>query len=36
MLQSKVGSPLSVKSLREDLQIEHKTAERWLQMFENL
>ncbi len=36
MLQSKVGSPLSVKSLREDIQIDHKTAERWLQILENL
>lgn len=36
MLPSKVGSPLSVKSLREDLQIDHKTAERWLQILENM
>jgi len=36
MLPSKVGSPLSVKSLCEDLQIDHKTAERWLQILENL
>lgn len=36
MLPSKVGSPLSVASLREDLQIDHKTAERWLQILENL
>ena len=36
LLPTKVGSPLSVKSLREDLQIDHKTAERWLQMLENL
>ena len=36
MLPSKVGSPLSVKRLREDLQIDHKTAERWLQILENL
>jgi hypothetical protein len=36
MLPSKVGSPLSVKSLREDLQVDHKTAERWLQILENL
>lgn len=36
LLPSKVGSPLSVKSLREDLQIDHKTAERWLQILENL
>lgn len=36
LLPSKVGSPLSVKSLREDLQIDHKTAERWLHILENL
>ncbi len=36
LLPSKVGSPLSVKSLREDLQVDHKTAERWLQILENL
>jgi predicted AAA+ superfamily ATPase len=36
LLPSKVGAPLSVKSLREDLQVDHKTAERWLQILENL
>ncbi|MGQ0655661.1 MAG: ATP-binding protein [Betaproteobacteria bacterium] len=36
MLPARVGSPLSVKSLREDLQVDHKTAERWLQILENL
>jgi hypothetical protein len=36
LLPTKVGAPLSVKSLREDLQIDHKTAERWLQILENL
>ncbi len=36
LLPSKVGSPLSIKSLREDLQIDHKTAERWLQILESL
>lgn len=36
LLPPRVGSPLSVRSLREDLQIDHKTAERWLQMLENL
>jgi predicted AAA+ superfamily ATPase len=36
LLPSKIGSPLSIKSLREDLQIDHKTAERWLQILENL
>jgi hypothetical protein len=36
LLPSKVGSILSVKSLREDLQVDHKTAENWLRMLENL
>jgi hypothetical protein len=36
LLPSKVGSPLSVKGLREDLEVDHKTAERWLQILENL
>jgi predicted AAA+ superfamily ATPase len=36
LLPSKVGSPLSVKSLREDLQVDHKTVERWLHILENL
>lgn len=36
LLPSRVGSPLSVKSLREDLQVDHKTTERWLQILENL
>ncbi len=36
MLPERVGSPLSVRSLREDLQVDHKTAERWLQILENL
>jgi len=31
-----VGSPLSVNSLREDLQISHKVAEHWLQILERL
>lgn len=35
-LPSKVGSPLSVQSLREDLQVDHKTAERWITILENL
>lgn len=36
LLPSKVGSPLSVAGLRGDLQVDHKTAERWLQILENL
>jgi hypothetical protein len=35
-LPSRVGSPLSVKSLREDLEIAHDTAERWITILENL
>ncbi|OED39561.1 AAA family ATPase [Chromatiales bacterium (ex Bugula neritina AB1)] len=35
-LPTKVGSPLSVKSLRDALQVAHETAERWLKILENL
>ena len=31
-----VGSPLSVNGLRQDLQVNHKTAENWLQILERL
>lgn len=31
-----VGSPLSINALREDLQVSHKTAAAWLQVFERL
>lgn len=33
-LPALVGSPLSVNALREDLQVAHKTAERWLNILE--
>jgi predicted AAA+ superfamily ATPase len=36
LLPGRVGSPLSVTGLREELQVDFKTAERWLQMLENL
>jgi len=36
LLPQRVGSPLSVKSLREDLEVDHKTVERWLTILENL
>jgi uncharacterized protein len=36
LLPSRVGSPLSVKNLSQDLEVDHKTVERWLQIFENL
>lgn len=35
-LPSRVGSPLSVQSLREDLEVAHDTVERWLTILENL
>lgn len=35
-LPSRVGSPLSVRSLREDLEVAHDTAERWIKILENL
>ncbi len=31
-----VGSPLSINALREDLQVAHKTAANWLNIFERL
>ena len=31
-----VGSPLSINALREDLEVAHKTVERWLDIFERL
>lgn len=36
LLPERVGAPLSVKSLREDLEVDHKTVERWLRILENL
>lgn len=35
-LPTRVGSPLSIKSLREDLEVAHETAERWIKILENL
>ena len=35
-LPERVGSPLSVQSLREDLQVAHETVERWLRILERL
>ena len=35
-LPQRVGSPLSVRSLSEDLQVAHATVERWLGILENL
>jgi predicted AAA+ superfamily ATPase len=36
LLPARVGAPLSVANLRQDLEVDHKTAERWLQILENL
>jgi uncharacterized protein len=36
LLPARVGSPLSLANLRQDLEVDHKTVERWLQMLENL
>ncbi len=36
VLPQRVGSPLSINSLREDLSVAFETAERWVQILENL
>ncbi|MCC6161858.1 MAG: ATP-binding protein [Acidobacteria bacterium] len=36
LLPERVGSLLSVRSLREDLEVDHKTAEHWITILENL
>lgn len=36
LLPARVGSPLSVANLSQDLEVDHKTADRWLQTLENL
>ncbi|OFZ81512.1 MAG: AAA family ATPase [Bdellovibrionales bacterium RIFOXYD1_FULL_53_11] len=35
-LPARVGSPLSVKNLREELGVAHDTVERWLKILENM
>ena len=35
-LPDRVGSPLSIKSLREDLNVAHETVERWVSILENM
>jgi uncharacterized protein len=35
-LPNRVGSPLSVKNIKEMLQVAHETVERWLQIFERM
>jgi uncharacterized protein len=36
LLPARVGSPLSIRSLQEDLQVSPHTVERWITIFENL
>ncbi|MBM3267734.1 MAG: ATP-binding protein [Candidatus Sericytochromatia bacterium] len=36
LLPDRVGAPLSIANLRQDLEVDHKTAARWLQILENL
>ena len=35
-LPRRVGAPLSVKKLKEQLQVAHETVERWLKIFERM
>jgi len=36
LLPERVGTPLSVANLRQDLEVDHKTVERWLTILENM
>lgn len=36
ILPTKVGAPLSIQNLRNDLDVAHETAERWVKILENL
>ena len=36
LLPPRVGAPLSIANLRSDLEVDHKTVERWLEILENL
>lgn len=36
LLPSRVGAPLSVANLSQDLEVDHKTVDRWLEILENL
>jgi uncharacterized protein len=36
LLPGKVGAPLSIANLRQDLEVDHKTVERWLAILEAL
>jgi predicted AAA+ superfamily ATPase len=35
-LPNRVGSPLSVQSLSEDIQVDHKTIKRWIEVLESM
>jgi hypothetical protein len=35
-LPDRVGSPLSIRSLQEDLQVAHDTVKNWVEIFDNL
>ena len=35
-LPERVGSPLSINSLREDISVDHKTISKWLKIFERM
>jgi len=35
-LPNRIGAPLSVKNLKELLQVAHETVERWLKIFERM
>ena len=35
-LPERVGSPLSIKNIREDLSVAHETVERWVKILENM
>ena len=36
LLPERVGSPLSIAKLRQDLEVDHKTVDRWLTILENM
>lgn len=36
VLPARVGSPLSIKNLKEDLEVAHQTVERWVKILEQL
>ena len=36
LLPERVGAPLSIANLRQDLEVDHKTVDRWLSILENM